>query len=91
MTFNNMTRGEHRVIETTGDDSRVESDPNTDLQRSAAVYMRARVFHELRGELTSSPAEQVSDKERICCLEAIIAVLIEKNEKIRQQLWQGMS
>jgi hypothetical protein len=27
-----------------------------------------------------------SDKERIACLECIIAVLLEKNERIRQQL-----
>jgi hypothetical protein len=49
----------------------------------------ARAFHELRGD-TGSPGEHEADKERIACLEAIISVLIEKNERIRRQLMQSM-
>ncbi len=35
-------------------------------------------------------AQHRADAERIACLEAIIAMLIEKNERIRQQLMDRM-
>ena len=58
---------------------------------SCAAQAWAQGFHELRGESDGSPEQREADKARIACLEAIIAGLIEKNERIRQQLIDSMN
>jgi len=57
---------------------------------AGCAYVWAEAFHALRGDSTGSREEREADRERIACLEAIIAVLIEKNERIRQQLMKSM-
>lgn len=57
-----------------------------DEEGKLAARAWARGFHQLRGDSADSPEEREGDRERIACLEAIITVLIEKNERMRQQL-----
>jgi len=66
-------------------DSSSQSRQN-DEERKATAQAWAYAFHQLRGDSVDSPEEREADKERIACLEAIITVLIEKNERMRQQL-----
>jgi hypothetical protein len=48
-------------------------------------------LRELHVETASSLEDRRSDGERIACLECIIAALLEKNERMRQQLMQYMN
>ena len=56
---------------------------------AAPAYAWAEAFHALRGEPTGAREELEADRERIVCLERIIAILIEKNERMRQLLMSG--
>ena len=60
------------------------------VQGRATAHAWAHAFHQLRGESVDSAEEREADKERIACLEAIISVLIEKNERMRQQLLESL-
>lgn len=48
-------------------------------------------LYEGNGGRTHSAGELRSEEERIGCLECIIAALLEKNERMRQQLLQHMN
>jgi hypothetical protein len=59
-------------------------------EKAGPAYAWAEAFHSLRGEPVGDLGERESDRERIACLEAIIATLIEKNERMRQQLTNSL-
>ncbi len=63
--------------------ARTEQDP-------CAAHAWAQAFHSLRGDASNTHEEREADQERIACLEAIIVVLLEKNERFRQQLMESM-
>ena len=54
----------------------------TDLSQDCGT---ARPIQEVQGSKIAL-AQHEADAERIACLEAMIAMLIEKNERLRQQL-----
>jgi hypothetical protein len=91
-----MTPGSTTRIESTASDSRetgapsMRSDWRGRASSTRVVQAWARAFHELRADSTPCLELRESDKERIACLESIIAVLIEKNERIRRQLFESL-
>lgn len=81
------------TIQAADDDGELHDSNSGELQPSSgdekwklAARAWARGFHQLRGDSADSPEEREADRERIACLEAIITDLIEKNERMRQQL-----
>jgi hypothetical protein len=64
----------------------VESAQSKMDRDAATVYPWAEAFHEFCCDDMRSANESMNDKERIACLEIIVAILIEKNERFRQQL-----
>ena len=67
--------------------SRMQQPVRPGVERNSVMaHAWARGFDAWRGESHSSHEDPEAHRERIACLEAIIAVLLEKNERIRQQL-----
>jgi hypothetical protein len=66
------------------------SGPDEGVPQASPAYPWAEAFHALRGDSTDTDAQHDADRERIACLESIIATLIEKNERMRQQLITSM-
>jgi hypothetical protein len=91
MTYADMNRSElldQSSVHPNGQPSLAES------REQKALAMTASLIGELyegNGGRTHSAGELRSEEERIGCLECIIAALLEKNERMRQQLLQHMN
>jgi hypothetical protein len=59
-------------------------------RNSGTAHAWAQGLDAWRGDSLSGQEAPDEHRERIACLEAIIAVLLEKNERIRQQLMASM-
>ena len=90
MAHKNIFNAEALVI---GANRDLAKDQNSGFSKTdadaASVYSWAASLHRLPGADRANGDVGPSEEERIACLEAIVAILVEKNELFRQQLLLG--